>query len=173
MKKYKYERYFTFENHRYKVVGDTLDEVCEKKAKKLEELKKKSTILSPSTTVDQWAEIAFKTYKSHVKGLKEMKLRYYKYVSPVIGFIPISKVRAIQCQNILNECNNMSFSHVTKLRMEIKFLFSSTYIYIKRLNNASIDIYFSLFNNADNQIYFAEGVVVVALRQRTEAVASS
>ena len=125
MKKYKYEKYFTFEGHRYKVVGDTLDEVCEKKAKKLEELKTKSTILSPATTVDQWAEVAFKTYKSHVKGLKEMKLRYYKYVSPVIGFIPISKVRAIQCQNILNECRNMSFSHVTKLRAEIKFLFSS------------------------------------------------
>lgn len=125
MKKYEYTKYFTFEGHRYKVVGNTLDEVYEKKAKKIQDLKDKTKILSPATTVDQWAEEAFSIYKSHVKGLPEMRLRYKKYVSPLIGSIAVSKVRAIQCQAILNQCAGMSFSHLTKLRQEVKFLFSS------------------------------------------------
>lgn len=123
MKDYKFTKYFTYEGKRYKVVGDTLEEVLEKKVKKLEQLRTKSVIVSPGTTVDQWADIAFDTYKGHTKGLPETKLRYQKYVSPAIGFLPISKVKPVQLQNILNECAGMSFSHVSKLRMEIKFLF--------------------------------------------------
>lgn len=125
MKEYKYQKYFTYEGHRYKVVGNTLEEVLEKKIKKIEELKSNSVILSPGTTVDQWSNIAYDTYKSHVKGLPEMKLRYKKYISPVIGFLPISKVKPVQLQNILNDCSGMSFSHLSKMRMEIRFLFSS------------------------------------------------
>ena len=124
MKEYKYQKYFTYDGHRYKVVGNSLEEVLEKKVKKIEELKSNSVILSPGTTVDKWAEVAYNTYKGHVKGLPEMKLRYQKYISPVIGFLPISSVKPVQCQTILNECSGMSFSHLTKLRQELKFLFS-------------------------------------------------
>ena len=35
MKEYKFTKYFTYEGKRYKVVGDTLEEVLEKKVKKL------------------------------------------------------------------------------------------------------------------------------------------
>lgn len=94
-------------------------------AEKKLELKEDSRILSPSTTVDQWAPMAFDTYKSSVKGLPEMKMRYNKYVSPVIGRLPISKVTALQCQQILNCCEGMSFSHCNKLRQEIRFLFQT------------------------------------------------
>lgn len=125
MKDYKYIRTFTYEGHRYKVRGNTLDEVYEKKAKKIQEIKTRTKIYSPSTTVDEWSEVAFDTYKSKVKDLPNMKKRYQKYVSPLIGHVQISKVRSIQCQAILNECEGMSFSHVTKLRQEMKFLFSS------------------------------------------------
>lgn len=127
MKEYKYQKYFTYEGHRYKVVGDTLEEVLEKKIKKIEELKSNSVILSPGTTVDKWAEVAYNTYKGHVKGLPEMKLRYQKYISPVIGFLPISSVKPVQLQNILNDCSGMSFSHLSKLRMEIRFLFYTAF----------------------------------------------
>ena len=125
MKDYKYSKDFTFEGHRYKVRGNTLDEVYEKKAAKIAELKSRSRILSPSTTVDEWSKVAFDTYKSKVKDLPNMKRRYDKYVSPAIGHLQISKVRSIQCQSVLNSCAGMSFSHVTKLRQELKFLFSS------------------------------------------------
>ena len=125
MKEYKYTKDFTFEGHRFKVRANTLEELYDKKAKKIAELKSRSRILSPSTTVDDWSKVAYDTYKSNVKDLPNMKRRYSKYVSPQIGHIQISKVRAIQCQAILNSCSGMSFSHVTKLRQELKFLFSS------------------------------------------------
>ena len=125
MKEYKVTKTFTFEGKRYKVRGDSMDEVYEKKAEKLQELKSRSVILSPGTTVDEWSKIAFDTYKSKVKDLPNIKRRYNKYVSPLIGHIAISKVRSVQCQNIINECEGMSFSHVTKVRQELKFLFAT------------------------------------------------
>lgn len=120
-----YTKDFTFDGHRFKVRADSLDELYEKKAKKIEELKTRSRIYSPSTTVDQWADVAFDTYKSKVKDLENIKKRYRKYVSPNIGHVQISKVRSIQCQAILNQCEGMSFSHLTKLRQEIRFLFQT------------------------------------------------
>ena len=125
MKKYRFTKDFTFEGRRYKIRADSIDELYEKKIQKISELETKSIIVSPDTTVDQWAEMAFKTYKSRVKDLPNMILRYNKYVSPQIGHVQIAKVRSIHCQEILNQCAGMSFSHLTKLRQELKFLFSS------------------------------------------------
>lgn len=121
--KYEFQKMFTFEGKRYVVRADTQEDLYIKYAQKLQELKEGSVILSPETTVDKWADIAFDTYKRSVKGLPEIKLRYRKYVSPAIGHIPISKVTSVQCQNIINGCAGMSFSHLDKLRQEIRFLF--------------------------------------------------
>lgn len=121
----KYTKDFTFEGRRYKVRANSIDELYEKKQKKIAELEKKSVIVSPETTVDDWAEMAFRTYKAKVKDLPNMILRYKKYVSPQVGHVQIGKVRSIHCQEILNQCAGMSFSHLTKLRQEVKFLFSS------------------------------------------------
>ena len=123
--KYKYQKSFTFEGVRYNVKADSVEELYEKMAAKKQELKEGSRILSPSTTVDQWASVAYDTYKASVKGLPAMKLRYNKYISPVIGRIPISKVSSVQCQGILNSCAGMSFSHLDKLRQELRFIFQS------------------------------------------------
>ena len=125
MKEYEFTKTFTFDGHRYKIRANSLDELYDKKAQKIQELKTKSRIYSPSTTVDQWAGAAFDAYKSKVKDLPNIKKRYQKYVSPQIGHVQISKVRSIQCQTILNQCAGMSFSHLTKLRQEIKFLFQT------------------------------------------------
>lgn len=125
MKEYKHTKTFTFDGHRYVVRADSIEELYEKKAKKIQDLKSKSVILSPRTTVDEWSKVAFDTYKSKVKDLPNIKKRYEKYVSPLIGHLPVSRVRSIQCQAVLNQCEGMSFSHVTKLRQEVKFLFAS------------------------------------------------
>lgn len=124
-KSYKYTLDFRYEGTRYKVRADTKEELYQKKAEKLIELREQSRILTPSTTVDKWANTAYDTYKMHVKGLPEMKLRYNKYIHPAIGRIPISKVTSVQCQNILNGCSGMSYSHLDKLRQELKFIFVS------------------------------------------------
>lgn len=125
MKEYKYNLWFTYEGKRYRVRADSKEELYEKRAAKLLALKEGSRILSPSTTVEKWASTAFDTYKMNAKNLPEMKMRYKKYVAPVIGPVPISKVTPVQCQNILNGCAGMSFSHVDKLRQEIRFIFES------------------------------------------------
>lgn len=131
-KQYNYTTTFTFEGKRYYVRADTEPELYRKQAEKLRELEEGTAILSPSTIVDKWADKAFDTYKMDNSNLKEMKLRYKKYISPAIGSIPVSKVTAVQCQNILNGCSGMSFSHLDKLRQEIRFVFKSA------LNNGLI-----------------------------------
>lgn len=125
MKKYKYSVWLPFEGKRYLIRAYTEKELYEKRAARLQELKEGSRILPPSTTVDKWADTAYDTYKMNNSNLNEMKLRYKKYISPVIGPIPISKVSAVQCQNILNACSGMSFSHVNKLRQELRFIFET------------------------------------------------
>ena len=124
-KEYGYRLRFTYEGKRYEVSADTLEEAYTKKIRKIETLKDRSIIYSPQTTVDKWADICYKTYKSNVKGLPEMLLRYDKYIKPAIGSVPVSKVTAIHCQGILNGCSGMSFSHLDKLRQEIKFIFET------------------------------------------------
>jgi len=125
MKKYTFSMDFTYEGKRYKVRADSQPELYKKYADKLRELEEDSAILSPSTTVNKWADRAFDTYKKDNTNLEQMKLRFKKYASPVIGSIPISKVTSIQCQDILNKCSGMSFSHLDKLRQELRFVFRS------------------------------------------------
>jgi len=122
---YKYSTTLNYEGRSYRIRANSKEALKLKKEKKLRELKDDTRILSPDTTVDKWAKTAFDTYKKNVKGLPEIKLRYEKYVSPAIGPIPISRVTAVQCQDILNGCAGMSFSHLDKLRQELRFVFES------------------------------------------------
>ena len=123
MKKYNYRTTFTYLGKRYAVYADSLEELYAKKALKLKELKDNIIIYDRNISVDEWAEKAFDTYKHGVKGLEDTKARYRKYVSPYIGKKPIGNIKAVECQNILNECAGMSFSHCDKLKQELSFIF--------------------------------------------------
>lgn len=129
---------FTYQGKRYFVRGDTLEEVIEKKALKLQELKENIIIYDKHTTVDKWSEIAFKTYKT-TKNLNDTLNRYRKYISPSIGVKPIGSVKSVECQTILNSCAGMSFSHLNKLKQEISFIFER-----------AVDNQLILFNPAKN-----------------------
>lgn len=120
---YKYDTTFTFNGKRYRVRANTLEELYTKKANKLRDLKENVIIYDGRISVDAWAEKAFNTYKRNVKGLDDMIGRYHKYVSPVIGIKQVGQVRSVDCQTILNDCAGMSFSHVSKLRQELSFIF--------------------------------------------------
>lgn len=124
-KTYKHRIDFTYNGKRYSVKADTLEELYRKKAEKERQLQDDNRILSPETSVREWSEVSYNTYKIDVKGISAIKGRYLKYIDPIIGEIPISKVTPVQCQAILNTCSGMSFSHVDKLRQEIKFIFST------------------------------------------------
>lgn len=123
MKKYKYQTSFMHNGKRYMVRADTLEELYVKKAKKKEQVEKTVIIYDERTTVDQWAEIVFDTYKRKTPGLSDTKNRYHKYISPVIGYKALISVRDVECQNILNNCAGMSYSHVNKLKQELSFIF--------------------------------------------------
>lgn len=108
MKKYKYQTSFMHNGKRYMVRADTLEELYVKKAKKKEQVEKTVIIYDERTTVDQWAEIVFDTYKRKTPGLSDTKNRYHKYISPVIGYKALISVRDVECQNILNNCAGLN-----------------------------------------------------------------
>lgn len=121
--KYNYQTSFTYLGKRYYVKANTVEELYEKKALRIKELEENIVIYDRHISVDEWAVKAFDTYKHGAKGLEDIKARYRKYVSPCIGSKPIGSVKAVECQNILNDCAGMSFSHLNKLKQELSFVF--------------------------------------------------
>ena len=122
-KKYKYSISFTHNGKRYYVKADTEEELYTKKANRIRDLNENVIIYDSRVTVDLWAEEAFETYKHDVQDLGSIKKRYEKYVSPFIGAKPIGSVKSVECQNVLNNCSGMSYSHCNKLKQELSFLF--------------------------------------------------
>lgn len=123
VKRYAYRTTFTYNGKRYDVVANTLEELYAKKALRKKSLEENSIIYDKNVAVDEWAEKAFDTYKQDSSSLDDTKARYRKYISPAIGKKPISSVKGIECQAILNQCSGMSFSHINKLKQELSFIF--------------------------------------------------
>lgn len=125
MKKYKYTKTFSFEGRRYFVRGDTLSEVYEKKAQRLFELQNGMVTYDGSLPFETWAKTAIETYKAGVKPdtKSAMLYRLNRCVFPEIGSYPISKIKPLQLQKILNKQAGMSKSHLTKLRSDLRFVF--------------------------------------------------
>lgn len=122
---YKYRKSFTYEGKRYNVFGNTLDEIYEKKAKKLQALREETELYTGAMTVAQWTEKAFDVYKADVKNKDDIMLRVNKHILSRIGSFQIKKVTPLQCQEIMNAQSGMSFSHVNKVFQELKFIFDS------------------------------------------------
>lgn len=125
MKKYKYRKYFTYEGKRYSVYGDTLDEVYEKKQKKLAALREDKTIITNNILVKDWIEICIDTYKVNQKDItkKKYKLRIRKCITDKIGDIPLRSVRPIQCQQILNDLSGQSKTQINEIYNALRFIF--------------------------------------------------
>ena len=135
-KKYEYAiEYFTYKGKQYKIYGKTKAEAKKKAQEKLievstpgyqpkKETKKNDLSISPDMTVNQWAEIAYDTYKGNSSDYKAAKSRYKNYIEPCIGHYVLTKVTPVHCQNIMNECTDMSFSHCDKIKQELKFIFT-------------------------------------------------
>lgn len=122
---YEYRTSFSYRGKRYEVYAHTLEELYERKALKKKQLQDSVIVYNKHTTVDMWAEESFDTYKSNIQGLQDIKNRYKKYISPRIGKKSLIDVRAVECQNILNDCAGMSYSHLIKLKQELSFLFQT------------------------------------------------
>ena len=121
--KYKHRTTFTYLGKRYEVYANTIEELYEKKALKKRDLEQNIVIYDSHISVDEWAIKAFDTYKQASSSYDDTIARYKKYVSPYIGAKPLGKIKAIECQDILNKCSGMSFSHCNKLKQELSFIF--------------------------------------------------
>ena len=126
MKKYKLSKTFTFEGKRYRVRADALDELYAKVAEKKYQLKNNLVVYDSAMLFSKWAEVAIETYKAGVgdRARKEMRIRVNKHLIPVLGNLPIGKIRPIQCQNILNDLEGYSKSYINKVYQDMRFIFS-------------------------------------------------
>ena len=125
MKKYAYTKQFRYDGKRYSVYGDTLEEVIEKKALKLKDLREGKVTVSGSMTVREWSDRCLTVYKPNVSAsyMSQMKSRIDKHILSFIGSQRVKDVKPLMCQEILNSQAGMSKSHVKKLHQELCFLF--------------------------------------------------
>jgi integrase len=127
-KKYSYVRKsVTWEGRRCFVRGKTAAEANQKMGVLLEKLKRGEIGISRNMILDNWYAEWKKAYKEPLgltaKGLKAYDEKYYGYVSPAIGQMPIANIKKIHLQKILNSQAGKSFSHVARLRNHMKQLF--------------------------------------------------
>ena len=82
-------------------------------------------LVSGRTSVEKWVNTCISTYKTKASAdyRKQIKYRAEKYIIPLIGPLSLRSVRQIHCQQVLNQCAGMSYSHVRKLSQELKFYF--------------------------------------------------
>lgn len=141
-KKYKYTKYFTCDGHRYVVRADSMEELYEKKANKIRDLVEGKVILSGSTTVAEWTNKAFETYKTNVSPavLKNQLYRVNKNILSIIGHVPLKSIKPIQCQEILNNQIGMSWSQVRAIKQDLNFIFSTALKNKLILENPAADL---------------------------------
>lgn len=125
MKKYKYRKRFTYNHNQYVVYADTLEQLGEKKAKKIAELEKAEKKES-EITVQEWTERCIATYKT---SQAESTLKVYKYrvnhcILDYIGDLRMKDITPILCQEVLNKQAGKSKSHISEVANAMKFIFS-------------------------------------------------
>ena len=91
-------------------------------------LERGEIVINANTTVDHWFKEWVETYKKAAgltpKSLKMYDEKYRNYIQPVIGAMKLRDVREIHLQKILNDQAGRSYSHVSKIRLVLKEMFS-------------------------------------------------
>lgn len=126
MSKYKHRKRFTYQGKTYNVYANTLEELGEKKARKIAELKLERSKTFTDVTVRDWTEKCIETYKT---GQAEITRK--KYVARVehcilshIGDMRVKDVTPIHCQQVLNLQRGNSKSQIREVANALKFIFS-------------------------------------------------
>ena len=133
MKTYDYVRKtFMWEGKRYEVRGATKKEATDKMVELKAALKRGEAVVGSGSTVTAWYAKWKMTYKDS-SGITEKSLAMYDqkfngYIKPAIGSMKIKDVREVHLQDILNSQAGSSFSHVSKLRLVMKAIFSKAHI---------------------------------------------
>mgnify|MGYP001230997224 CR=1 FL=1 len=125
MKKYAHSKTFTFEGRRYKVYGDTLEEVYTKMVIKKQELEKGQLTVHGDMTLKAWSDICVDTYKTNQKDItrSKYKSRMNHCIIEEIGEMKLKKIRPIHCQEVLNLQAGKSKRQIDEVYMTLRFLF--------------------------------------------------
>ena len=124
-KKYKYQKYFTHDGIQYKVRGNTLEEVYEKKALKMRNLEEGRIIISRDMFLRDWVPMCIDTYKTSMteEGRKNMLYRLNKHLLSALGNYRLKDIKPLQLQSMLNDQEGMSKSHIRHLYQDTSFVF--------------------------------------------------
>ncbi len=127
--KYKFTTTFTYDGKRYKIRADSLLELGEKKAKKLEELKHGRNVVSGDMRLCEWSMKCVETYKTNQNPTTRKKFvqRMKSTILSELGDMTLKKIRPIHCQRVLNQQSGKSPTQVNEVYNTLKFLFSHAY----------------------------------------------
>lgn len=118
----------TWKGKRYEVRAHTEEEAIEKLAVLKDQLKSGMKSDREALTVNAWFEEWMQIYKEPAgltgKSLGMYREKYCGYIRPRIGPMKLKDVTETHLQRILNDQAGKSFSHVSKLRLVMKALFS-------------------------------------------------
>jgi len=142
-KKYKYEKYFTVNDKRYVVRADTKSELDMKLAKKIYDIENGTKKIDKNMSVSEWFDEWLTTYKESSvssESLDGYKSRINVHILPAIGSMPLSKVKPIHCQRILNDMTGMSTKMISVVARLMKEAFSKAVKNNLMLSNPAEDL---------------------------------
>lgn len=117
---------FRYEGKVYSVYGYTEEERIEKKALKIDQLKRGEITVDSGMTVNAWAEQFLDVYK--VNSMKDYVFDNYKwslehYVLDSLGKYKLKDIKPIMCQRVLNQLDGMSTSLIHKTHVQMREMF--------------------------------------------------
>lgn len=126
MKKYKYDKVFTYNGKRYHVRTDTLEDLARKKIEKIEHIKNNESKAKGNITVKEWGDKCIETYKTNQSEITRAKYiqRIGHCIYEHIGTLYIRSVSPIQCQSVLNLQSGKSKTQINEVYNALRFIFS-------------------------------------------------
>lgn len=112
MKKYKINRYFTYEGEKIWIHADNETDYAVKKALKMKELEAGNTVSSSTMQFTAWANHCIDIYKKSKS--KERDYRSVRlYFNPVIGKMQLNKIKPIDCQAVFSRMADLEYGKYT------------------------------------------------------------
>jgi integrase len=107
------------------ILGYTQNEV-KQKASEILKLSEQGIIVDDKTTMDNWHDKWFSTYKSNLAhNTQQMYLYAYKHIQPLLGSLPIKKIKPINVQMVMNTVADGSESLQHKVLITLQQLFDT------------------------------------------------
>lgn len=126
MKKYKYRKQFRYKGKMYAVYADTLIELGQKYAEKLNALENDPKIIDSHTPLSVWADRCISAYKMNMSESSRRKFRYHVQSTIVryLGDHRLADITSMDVQDTLNQQTGRSKSQINTTYQALKFLFS-------------------------------------------------